>query len=100
MNVPAYLRALLHGLDDNSLVPVRVDWLRELLEGVWEIPVEPTVEVDLTCADVAEMLGRDTSIVRTWCRAGLLPGAYRLRGREWRIPRQALTDFQRNEQSR
>lgn len=75
------LRAAIAPMPSGSLVPV--DWVRGLLD---ETPddADPTVE------DVAEVLGRAPSTIRGWCRAGRLTGAYRLRGREWRIPRAAL----------
>lgn len=41
--------------------------------------------------------GRKPSTVRGWCEAGKLPGAYRLRGREWRIPPAALAAIQQAE---
>ena len=50
---------------------------------------------DLTCDQVAEVMNRTPACVRGWCRAGKLPGVYRMGdgSREWRIPRDALGDF-------
>lgn len=48
---------------------------------------------DLTCAEAAAELGRRPSTVRTWCASGRIPGAYRLHGREWRIPRAGLRAY-------
>ncbi len=48
---------------------------------------------DSTVDEVARELSRSRSTVREWCRAGEIPGAYRLNGREWRIPRSGLQKF-------
>lgn len=63
-----------------------VEWVRGLME---EEPPEDE-GVDLTVHDVAALLDRAPSTIRTWCGAGRFPGAYRLQGREWRIPRADL----------
>lgn len=76
------LRALLEQLPPETLIPV--GWALEQLDGAGE------GIVDLTVPDVAEALGRAPSTVRQWCADGRLPGAYRLHGREWRIPRSSL----------
>jgi hypothetical protein len=84
MSLAARLRQALAPIPDGSTVPV--SWVRGLIEEHGD----RDVDVDLTVADVATMLGRAPSTVRTWCGAGRFPGAYRLQGREWRIPRPAL----------
>ncbi len=48
------------------------------------------VTVDLTVAEVAQLLGRAAGTVRGWCTTGELAGAYWLNGCEWRIPSGAL----------
>lgn len=48
---------------------------------------------DLTCEEAGEELGRAASTIRTWCGRGAIPGAYRLHGREWRIPRASLRRY-------
>ena len=48
---------------------------------------------DLTVNEVAKELGRSPSAIRGWCAIGHIPGAYKLRGREWRIPQAALSEF-------
>jgi excisionase family DNA binding protein len=47
---------------------------------------------DLTVEDVGRELNRAPSTIRGWLGSGSLRG-YRLNGREWRIPRQALKEF-------
>ena len=48
---------------------------------------------DLTLQQVATEVGRAVSTIRTWCNGRRLQGAYRLNGRDWRIPRAALRKF-------
>ena len=48
---------------------------------------------DFTVNRVASELSRSPSTVREWCRAGKIPEAYRLNGREWRIPRSGLQKY-------
>lgn len=51
------------------------------------------VEVDLTVADVAKFFGRTPQTVRGWIREGMLV-AYKLNGREYRITRAAVEEYQ------
>lgn len=81
--------------------------LRELAErlppgGGVMLPRETVLELcgavvevgdDFTVAQLAERLGRKPSTVRGWCDSGELPGAYRLNGREWRIPPAVIEAF-------
>ncbi len=82
-------------------------WLSMLAEADATIPARVVLErlpsaVDgaegtLAALDVeqaGEALGRSASTVRDYCRSGLLPGAFRQRGREWRIPPRAIGKFQ------
>lgn len=78
------LAETLAGLPDGALVPAA--WVREQLSG------RDTL-TDLTVKETAELLGRAPSTIRSWAASGILRGAYRLRGREWRIPRAALTQI-------
>ena len=48
----------------------------------------------LTVQQAGELLGRSASTTREYARQGLLPGAYRQQGREWRIPPDAIRAFQ------
>lgn len=52
---------------------------------------------DLTVAQVAARYDRHPSTVRGWCESGVLRGAYRLRGREWRVPAETLAAFEQAE---
>lgn len=92
VDVRTVLRALIDGLPPGAIIPVRAEWIAEL---VADVPVtQAAMEVDLTATEVARLMGRDEKTVAGWCRAGVIEGAYKLRGREWRVPRAALRAFQ------
>lgn len=86
------LRALIQGLPPGAIVTVRAEWIAELVADL-SVP-ETGAEVDLTAGEVGRLLGRDEKTVAGWCRAGAIEGAYKLRGREWRVPRASLRAFQ------
>jgi excisionase family DNA binding protein len=46
-----------------------------------------------TVAEVALQLHRSPSTVRGWCEAGRFTGAFKLNGRDWRIPPAAVERF-------
>lgn len=89
MTLRARLEALLDALPPGGSVTLDREALEELLgaEGSGSEPV-----ADLTVEEVAQELGRAPSTVRGWLGAEDLEG-YRLRGREWRVPREALRAF-------
>jgi excisionase family DNA binding protein len=95
------LQALAEALPVGQAVPVPREWLLELLARK---PVEGDADqapaVDLTCHQVADALGRDASTVRSWVARGDFPGAYRLNGREWRIPPESLRAWQEGQRRR
>ena len=84
----AHLRHLLGQLPPDAQVPA--GWVLEHLDGAAE---------DLTLDQVAEKVGRAVSTVRGWANSGELEGAYRLRGREWKIPAVTLQRFLEGERS-
>lgn len=86
---PAPDRAILDSLPDNALLPVR--YIREILARTTVHDSEPLADLDV--ADVAAALGRAPSTIRAWLHAGELQGGYKLRGREWRVPREALRAY-------
>ena len=89
------LRRLAQALPDGSAVPVPRAWLLELLIGAERPQAAPTLPLaDLTPEEVGAALHRSPVTVRAYANAGLFTGAYRLRGRQWRIPRAALEAFQ------
>lgn len=84
-----------------SLVPR--DWLLEQLSGVSPTPSEshstPAALVDLTIGDLARLFGKQPSTVRAWVERGDFPGAYKLHGKEWRVPPSALDAFQQTQRA-
>ena len=90
MSLRSRLEKVVDGMPAGSAVTLPVEWLRCLLK----LEEQSSVEIDdLTCEQAARILGRSPSTVREWCRAGEIRGAYRLKGREWRLPRSGLREF-------
>lgn len=75
-----------------TLVPR--DWLLDQLSdaGVGQAP--STALVDLTIPDLAKMFGKRPSTVRAWVERGDFAGAYKLHGKEWRVPADSVRRFQ------
>lgn len=95
MTLRRRLEALLEALPPGGSVTLDREALEELLgaEASGSGPV-----ADLTVQEVADELDRAPSTVRGWLGSGDLEG-YRLRGREWRVPREALAAFLEEERS-
>ncbi len=55
---------------------------------------------DLSLKEVADRVGRAESTVKGWCSRGELSGAYKLNGRDWRVPLSGLDAFLRTQGSR
>jgi hypothetical protein len=91
------LCALRLDLPPGATVHLSLDWLSEAVSGTADAPV-PSVTalppVDLTCAEVGQRLGRAASTIRSYCEVGTLVGAYRWKGRQWRIPPACLARFE------
>jgi excisionase family DNA binding protein len=68
--------------------------LLELLAGA-DAPA-----TDLTVRELAERLHRAPSTVRGWCEQDRLPGAYKLNGRDWRVPAEAMDSFLADQHSK
>jgi Helix-turn-helix domain len=90
------LRALAEALPASTAVPVPREVLLELLATPSLAPERPTVTApaDLTVAELAARFGRKPSTVRGWLDRGLVAGAYRFQGREWRVPTASLAAFE------
>ena len=73
------LAAVVAHLPDDASVTLPVRWIRERLEEA----EPPASDELLTVGEMASMAKVSRSTVRTWLRAGLVPGAYRL-GASWR----------------
>lgn len=96
MKPATQLRHDLEKLPPTALVPV--GWVLERLSVTESHDHSSDVEIDLTADEVAALLHRKGSTVRAWCNAGSFPGAYQLNGKQWRIPRAAITAFQKQQQ--
>jgi hypothetical protein len=95
------LRALAEALPAGTVVPVPREWLLDLLEGgtAYTDPSPGPPPVDLTVADLAARFGRSPSTVRGWLERGMIAGAYRFQGREWRVPAASLVTFEADQRS-
>jgi hypothetical protein len=70
--------------------------LAELKDPPAEVPLPPP---DLTAHQLAERYGRSCSAVRQWLEVGRVPGAYKMRNREWRIPFASVLAFEASERA-
>ena len=100
MDLKSRLTALVEAAPPDATVTVR--WLAELLATAvapeaGQLNGGDVRAVDLTVEQVAAHFGKGTSTVRTWLGRGELEGAYRLHGREWRIPAAAVVALQRSQ---
>jgi len=80
-----------------TLVPR--DWVLEQLSAdilglQGAVTPAPPARVDLTIRDLAQLFGKQPSTVRAWVERGDFPGAYKLHGKEWRVPVTSVEAFQ------
>lgn len=92
MNTPQTLRdrirAIVEPLPAGASVTLPRDALAE-----WLGADDPEPLTDLTVNEVAELVRRAPSTVRGWCASGELR-SYLFQGREYRVTRAALREFQ------
>jgi excisionase family DNA binding protein len=96
-----HIRALVEAVGPDAVVSVPAAWLREVLagdsqQGRANVNNDKRLidQADLTVKEVAARFGRKPCTVRLWLERGMFSGAYRLHGREWRIPLDALAKFE------
>ncbi len=82
-------------MPSGTLVPR--DWVLEQLSGVSPTPSESPAPIDLTIGDLGRLFSKRPSTVRGWVERGDFPGAYKLHGKEWRVPASALETFQKRQ---
>jgi excisionase family DNA binding protein len=93
------LRRAVEGLPERASITLPVGVVRDWLSDLEEKANDERLG-DLTVPELAEELDRAESTVRGWLNAGEIPQAYKLHGREWRVPQAAVRAFlerQRNE---
>jgi excisionase family DNA binding protein len=91
MNAAGRLRTAAEHLPPGLMVTIPREALLEALE-------DRPARSDLTIRELAEHFKRSPSAVRNWLQVGLLRG-YRLRGREWRVPLSAISEFEANQRN-
>ena len=79
-------------MPSGTLVPR--DWVLKQLTGASPTPSESPAPIDLTVGDLGRLFGKRPSTVRAWVERGDFPGAYKLHGKEWRVPMSAVELFQ------
>src|SRR2546426_3659899 len=92
-----YLESLRAAMPPGALVPR--DWLLEQLTDASPgapapVAPAPAALVDLRIRDLAQVFAKRPSTVRAWVERGDFPGAYKLHGKEWRVPVSAVEAFQ------
>jgi hypothetical protein len=96
------LRTALAAMPPGALVPR--DWLLEQLSDAPPATSGPSSTpsplVDLTIGDLGRLFGKQPSTVRAWVERGDFPGAYKLQGKEWRVPPMAVEGFQDRQRRR
>jgi hypothetical protein len=92
----AALRVVVDAYPPGSTVPVLRELALELLAG--NGAAEPTPAADLTVADLCLQFGRKASAVRAWLERGDFAGAYKLQGRDWRVPPAAVEAYRSRQQ--
>ena len=86
------LRAMAETVPPGGAITLPRDWLVAALDAEGE-PANLPPGVDLTVPDLVRLFGKRPSTVRSWLEAGLLPNAYKLRGKQWRVPPSAVEAF-------
>lgn len=92
MTLAERLRRAVEGLPEGASITLPVGVVRDWLEER-EDDAEDNRLGDLTVPELAEELDRAESTVRGWLNAGRIDQAYKLNGREWRVPRAAVREF-------
>lgn len=95
MRLSERIAAIVDALPEDGSVNLPVSSLKEWLAEETGEARRSTMEPlgDLTIEQVAAKVRRADSTIRGWLNGGLLPGAYKLRGRDWRVPAAVLSRF-------
>jgi hypothetical protein len=87
------LRELAERLPQGVSVTLTRDGLLGLATEHAPDPDPPAAPGDCTIAELAGRFRRSTSTIRGWCERGRFAGAYKLNGRDWRIPPAGVDAF-------
>jgi len=87
------LRELAERLPPGAAVTLTRDGLLELAAVAGGRVEETAPQADFTVDELALRFHRSPSTIRDWCEHGRLGGAYKLNGRDWRIPEAAVDAF-------
>ncbi len=93
MSVSDRLRDLADRLPPGGSLTLTRDGLLELADPDEDQRGEPASRGDFTIAELAERFHRSASTIRGWCEHGCFEGAYKLNGRDWRIPYAGVDSF-------
>jgi excisionase family DNA binding protein len=99
MEIAARLRALADALPPHGSVTFSRDDLEAMVGECAPVRAEPEPIAGLTVPALAAELGRSDSTVRGWLAAGEFPNAYKLQGKEWRIPQSDVHAFIESQRS-
>ena len=87
------LRELAERLPPGGSLTITRDALLGLAAGERCGSEHAVASPDLTVAELGERFHRSPSTIRGWCEHGRFEGAYKLHGRDWRVPQLAVEAF-------
>src|SRR6266511_3772311 len=93
MSLADRLRALAERLPSGGSLTLTRHALLNLVASDGGQAGQAPTRADLTVAELAAQFHRSASTVRDWCEHGRFEGAYKLNGRDWRIPQAAVDTF-------
>ena|SRR2546422_821619 len=93
MTLADRLRELAERLPPGGSLTLTRDGLLDLAAVDGGQADQPAAQADFTVAELAARFHRSASTVRDWCEHGCFEGAYKLNGRDWRIPVSSLDAF-------
>ncbi len=102
MDLADRLRELAERLPQGGSLTLSRDGLLSLASEHDSDPDQPCGRPDFTIAELAARFYRSPSTIRGWCERGRFEGAYKLNGRDWRVPPAGVDAFlaeQRGEQA-
>ncbi len=93
MSLANRLRELAERLPPGVSLTLTRDGLLGLATEHDNDPERPAARGDFTIAELAARFHRSASTIRDWCEHARFEGAYKLNGRDWRIPQAAVDAF-------